>query len=62
MGHLVVVSADGKKYVHAHPVADSGQKIAFDAHFPGSGLYKGWGQFKRSGVVFDIPFVIGIGE
>lgn len=62
MGHLVVVSADGKKYVHAHPVADSGQEIAFDAHFPGSGLYKGWGQFKRSGAVFDIPFVIGIGE
>lgn len=49
MGHLVIISADGRQFVHAHPrqeVAADGV-VSFDAHFPHPGIYKGWGQFRR---------------
>ncbi len=61
MGHLVVLSQDGKQYVHAHPAGDKkamSNVVAFDAHFPQAGLYKGWGQFKRGGQVHVVPFVM----
>lgn len=62
-GHLVVVSADGKQYVHAHPTAGGGEKnvVSFQAHFPAAGVYKGWGQFKRAGRVLVVPFVVQVG-
>lgn len=63
MGHLVVLSADGKQYVHAHPLVEgksSGGSVEFEAHFPQPGIYKGWGQFQRSNTLHDIPFVIKI--
>jgi hypothetical protein len=62
MGHLVVLSADGMRYVHAHPVEEASPAgtVAFDAHFPGPGLYKGWGQFRRAGRVSDLPVVVRI--
>lgn len=61
MGHLVVVSQDGKQYVHAHPAEGKKSEagvVTFNAHLPKSGLYKGWGQFKRQGRVHIIPFVL----
>lgn len=62
MGHLVVVSADAKKYVHAHPLEKGEAKhvVTFAASFPSPGLYKGWGQFKRSGRVRIVPFVVSV--
>jgi hypothetical protein len=63
MGHLVVLSRDGKRYVHAHPAegkADKADRVVFTAHFMKAGLYKGWGQFRRSGKVEVVPFVIEI--
>ena len=62
MGHLVVVSADGKQYVHAHPDEKSEAKhvVTFGAAFPSPGLYKGWGQFKRGGQVRVVQFVVRI--
>jgi len=63
MGHLVVISADGKQYVHAHPLdADkaTNNTVKFEAHFPAAGLYKGWGQFQHGGNVFTAPFVIEV--
>jgi hypothetical protein len=60
MGHLVVISADGKEYVHAHmegAKAESGA-MTFQAHFMRSGLFKGWGQFQRGGQVLVVPFVM----
>lgn len=62
MGHLVVLSADGKQYVHSHPLEgkSSGGALVFESHFPRAGIYKGWGQFQRSGKVHDLPFVVTI--
>lgn len=63
MGHLVIVSADGRQYVHAHPLNENsaqGGGVEFMAHFPKPGVYKGWGQFQRSGTVFTIPFVVAV--
>lgn len=61
-GHLVVVSADASKYVHAHPLDSATAKnvVAFAAHFPQPGMYKGWGQFKQAGTVRIVPFVVNI--
>jgi len=65
MGHLVVISADGAEYVHAHPAEESQSapdgKVSFEAHFMKPGLYKSWGQFQRGGQVHTIPFVMRVG-
>jgi hypothetical protein len=63
MGHLVIISADGKEYAHAHMegAKAEGGIVAFEAHFMYSGIYKGWGQFQRGGRVQVVPFVIRIG-
>jgi hypothetical protein len=62
MGHLVVLSADGGQYVHAHPLTESAPdgNVEFEVHFPGPGTYKGWGQFQRGGTVFTIPAVMQV--
>jgi hypothetical protein len=64
MGHLVVLSSDGKEYVHAHPADDKPAKpnnvVAFQAHFMKAGLYKGWGQFRWRDEVRVVPFVVKI--
>jgi hypothetical protein len=61
MGHLVVLDAGGRTYVHSHPLeGKAGDAVAFEVRFPGPGIYKGWGQFQRAGKVHDLPFVVGI--
>jgi hypothetical protein len=62
MGHLVVISADGKEYVHAHPgdeQAEAGH-VGFVARFAKPGVYKGWGQFRREGEIRTLPLVLGV--
>jgi hypothetical protein len=62
MGHLVVVSADGQEYVHAHPIEDAPAAskgiVAFGAHLKAPGIYKLWGQFQRRNEIVTIPFVV----
>jgi hypothetical protein len=64
MGHLVVISADATEYVHAHPSGDAKSapdgRVAFEAHFAKPGLYKGWGQFQRSGTILTVPFILRV--
>ena len=64
MGHLVVLSADGGDYVHAHPrdESDNPGAVEFDVHFPAPGLYKAWGQFQRQSKVHTIPAVLHVQE
>ena len=62
-GHLNVLSADGKEYVHAHPADAKGkadQRVTFEVHFPRPGLFKGWGQFRRQDRIHVIPFVVKV--
>lgn len=62
MGHLVIISADGREYVHAHPLSEAKTApdgaVEFAAHFPKPGIYKAWGQFQRNDSVFTVPFVL----
>lgn len=62
MGHLVVISADGKQYVHAHPLTEKPgtAEVKFEVHFPGPGLYKMWGQFQRDDKVITFPAVVRV--
>ena len=61
MGHFVVLSADGRRYVHSHPTGGGeANEVVFDVHFPGPGLYKGWGEFQRGGAVQVVPVVMRI--
>jgi hypothetical protein len=61
-GHLVVISADGKHYVHAHPTdaSTAANEVVFMSHFPAAGMYKGWAQFQVSGQIRTVPFVVQI--
>ena len=64
MGHLVVLSDDGKQYVHAHPAAatpGTSSRVVFQAHITKPGLYKGWGQFRLKDTVRVVPFVFKVG-
>ncbi len=62
MGHLVIISANGREYVHAHPLSEAKTApdgaVEFAAHFPKPGIYKAWGQFQRDDAVFTVPFVL----
>jgi hypothetical protein len=62
MGHLVLISSDGKEYVHVHPITKAAKdgNVEFEAHVAKAGLYKGWGQFQRAGKVHAVPFVVKI--
>jgi hypothetical protein len=63
MGHLVVLSSDGRQYVHSHPAEGASAKptvVAFQVHFPQGGIYKGWGQFRWKGAVNVVPFVMRV--
>ncbi|MDR9854907.1 hypothetical protein RJP21_14930 [Paenibacillus sp. VCA1] len=59
-GHVVVLSADTKHYLHVHPVDESskGPTAAFATSFPEKGIYKIWGQFQHRGDVLTVPFVV----
>ncbi|MFJ8258299.1 hypothetical protein ACIQ4Z_13610 [Peribacillus asahii] len=62
IGHVVVFSEDGERYLHVHAVDDqgSGPEAVFETTFPESGVYKIWGQFQKDGEVFTVSFVIRV--
>jgi hypothetical protein len=66
MGHLVVISADGSDYVHAHPLSEARTApegiVEFATHFPKPGLYKMWGQFERNHIGYTVPYVVEHGS
>jgi hypothetical protein len=62
MGHLVVIQAATKAYIHAHPEHNTGatSEVAFEVHPPASGQYAGWAQFQRGGAIVTVPFVFEV--
>lgn len=64
IGHVVVISEDTEQYLHVHPVneEESGPVAKFATSFPKEGLYRIWGQFKRNGETFIVPFTVSVGK
>jgi hypothetical protein len=62
IGHVVMLSEDGERYVHVHAEEGqgSGPEAVFSASFPGSGVYKIWGQFQRGGRVSTFSYVVRV--
>jgi hypothetical protein len=62
IGHVVILSEDGKQYLHVH--ADEGQgtgpDATFETEFPKSGIYKIWAQFQRENQVFTVAYVVRV--
>lgn len=64
VGHVVILSADAEQYLHVHPVDEKakGPDATFMTTFPHAGVYKIWGQFKRGGETFVVPFTVNVPE
>ncbi|WP_191090646.1 hypothetical protein [Niallia endozanthoxylica] len=63
IGHVVVLSEDGERYLHVHALENqgSGPEALFETEFPESGIYKVWAQFKRNdGKVVTVPYVVEV--
>ena len=73
--HFVVISEDGKEFLHAHPLEAipdqtaavsggptprGGPKVTTRVVFPKPGLYKLWAQFQRNDAVTVADFVIRV--
>jgi hypothetical protein len=62
IGHVVILTEDGERYVHVH--AEEGQGTGpdaiFETTFPKSGIYKIWGQFQRDNQVFTVSYVVNV--
>ena len=71
-GHTLIVSADGKDYLHSHPrvavrqSAGGGEKpiggpeVSFDAFFPRPGRYRMWSQFQRPDGLITASFDVEV--
>lgn len=62
VGHVVILSADAKRYIHVHPIDEkaTGPRAQFSTSFPQSGTYKIWGEFQHRGKGFTVPFTVDI--
>jgi len=69
-GHTLILSEDGRDYVHSHPresIADEVDRmmhgnsdVSFEAFLPRSGRYRIWSQFHRHGKLITVPFTIEV--
>jgi hypothetical protein len=67
MGHLILIEKDGQTFVHSHPDESDPSNgkngaLTFLVRFPKPGVYKGWVQFQRAGVVHTMPVVVQTAE
>lgn len=62
IGHVVIFSEDGERYLHVHALEGqgSGPEALFETTFPESGVYKIWGQFQRNGQVFTVQYIVNV--
>lgn len=63
LAHVVIISSDTKNYLHVHPMdsATNGPDIMLHTHFPTSGYYKVFMEFKHEGQVRLAIFVLKVG-
>jgi hypothetical protein len=70
-GHLVLISQDLTRLVHAHAsgvhghdhgpaTPASGPDLSFDVTFPAPGLYGAWLQFQHQGKMMTAPFTLEV--
>lgn len=63
-GHCVILSEDGRSYLHSHPLEMGGDRfgpsITFHTLFPRPGAYKVWAQFQHQGKPLTFDFVIKV--
>lgn len=59
--HMVVISLDGKEYLHVHPGVEGS---SFDLHttFEKPGWYRGWLQFQSAGKIYTTDFVFNVAQ
>ena len=63
MAHFVVLSGDGRDFLHVHPLdTQAGQGVSAHTVFPRAGFYKLWVQFQRRGEIITVPFVVTVRE
>jgi len=66
-GHTLILSEDGRDYIHSHPsqlIPDGadrtqlrgGPDISFEAFLPHAGRYRIWSQFQRNNEVITVSF------
>jgi hypothetical protein len=62
LAHVVIVSEDGKEFVHVHPMESEthGPEIRLHTNFPKSGKFKVFMQFKHSGKVNTAEFILHV--
>ena len=67
-GHCVIISADGREFLHVHPAEEvsdvvswrGGPSVSFLANFPKPGLYRAWGQFQHEGRLLTANFTLEV--
>jgi len=68
-GHTLILSEDGRDYVHSHPSQlisegmdrlslHSGPDVSFEAFIPRAGRYRIWSQFQRNNEVITVSFTV----
>jgi hypothetical protein len=68
-GHTLILSEDGRDYIHSHPTAlipdgvdrstlSGGPEVVFAAFIPRAGNYRIWSQFQRQGKLITVVYTI----
>ncbi len=60
-GHLILISENTQKFVHAHPDIVDG-RLDLHADFEEAGIYRGFFQFKKDGKEMIADFVLNVKE
>lgn len=61
LGHLVIISADGQKYLHVHPDEVEG-KLDLHTQFEQPGFYRAFFQFQTKGKLHTSYFTLDVKE
>lgn len=58
-GHMVMISADTKMYIHVHPEVED-NKLDLHAFFDNPGIYRAFFQFQTDGKIHLAEFVVNV--